>query len=607
MNTKSILLKYISEERFSDICNFIETLYLMEYDVLILMARKFYNLFCVFHEENCRKYQRLEIPYQNSGKIVTNRALPLIRNDIINRKYKKIVVADDIIIHGRTIREVYDELISMCPELDVLLMSYARNDKDTSIYEDILSRMDSRYLIGEYERSALSDEIVNIFYIAGRPYISYLPYFTLNLKWKDLKARLSDKDCLSIHNPDMKKYGIEAYLYIGKELEVFRGIRCCKKSAIRLYYYSQLDKILMIPYFYMEIMEEKFLDEISDYVRNHFLEAEYQELLERNSYADEMRIMELEYLLSTWMGMYFLNEIQCSEYEWHKEMESYNFCVKILSETRPSSHEIEDYVKGFREISDHVPSRKVNKDGGNREVQTLLDKYNDLKNKYTTNYDRWQKMKAWDAEQSDYERRFISDYLAANGELDEKRCKEEDNKRKRLFGVPVSYILDDMSDYLYELFEHKEEKEDYANRVFAALIALADSGQGTIIVKAEKPNSHNRYTESVIYAGEQNYKFYENTNFPIMYGLYLIERKSVQEDVSEKIEERKTMMIEAFAAYLERENIFYIKEEMLQIAAFSLSDIYKNFLQNSYEKYFGNKVLDKAVTMALNICSNAQK
>lgn len=607
MDKKNLLLRYIPEELFSDISDFIATLYLMEYDVLILMARKFYNLFCVFHEENCRKYKRLGIPYQNSGKIVTHRALPLIRSDIITQKYKKIVVADDIIIHGRSIRQVYDELIAISPEVEVRLMSYARNDKDTRIYKDILSKINSRYLIAEYERRALSNEIVNTFYIAGRPYISYVPYFTLNLRWNDLKRRLPDEGCLSIQDSDMKKYGIEAYLYKGKELDIFRGIRCCKKCVVRLYYYSQLDLTIMIPYFLTNIMEERFLEEISDYVRKQFLKPEYQRLLERNSQAAEMRSMELVYILSAWMGMYFLNRMQCSEYIWHKEIEKYNFCVGILPETKFSASEIENYVKGFKQVADHIASGEIKENDNNSEVQTLLSKYNDLKIKYTTNYDRWKKMTAWNADQSNYEMRFISNYLVENGELDEELCKGDNGKKNRLFGVPVSYILDDMSDYLYELFGQKEERENYSDRVWAALIGTADSGRGTIVIKTEKADDQNEYTESVIYAGEQNYKFYENTNFPVMYGLYLIERESTLEEVPDQIEKRKQKMVEDFVAYLESEQIFYIKEEVLQIADFDLSNLYKNFLQDSYEKYSGNKVLDRAVAMALDICNDVKQ
>lgn len=607
MDKKNLLLRYIPEEQFADISDFVATLYLMEYDILILMARKFYNLFCVFHEENCRKYKRLGIPYQNSGKIVTHRALPLIRNDIISQKYKKVVVADDIIIHGRSIKQVYNELISMCSEVDVLLMSYARNDKDTRIYKDILSKIDSRYLIDECERRALSNEIVNTFYIAGRPYISYLPYFTLNLRWDDLKRRLSDEDCLSIQDSDMKKYGIEAYLYIGKELDIFRGIRCCKKCVVRLYYYSQLDQILMIPYFLIDIMEEKFLEKISDYVRKHFLEPEYQKLLERNSPATEMRSMELEYILSVWAGMYFMNRVLCSEYTWHKEIEKYNFCVEILPEIRLSARKIEEYAKGFRQVADDIFGEEVKKSDNNSEVQTLLRKYNDIKIKYTTNYDRWKKMTAWDKGQSDYEMRFISNYLAENGELDEERCKVNSGNNNRLFGVPVSFILDDMSVYLFELFGPKEKQGYYSDRVFAALIGTADSGRGTIVIKTEKTDNRHEYTESVIYAGEQNYKFYENTNFPVMYGLYLIERQSTLEEVPDKIAKRKQKMVEKFIEYLESEEIFYIKEEVLQIAGFNLSNLYKNFLQDSYEKYSGNKVLNMAVTMALDICNDTEQ
>ena len=53
MKIKDVLKKYLSEERIMDIQDFVEELYQKEFDWLILMARKFFNLFCVFHEMNC--------------------------------------------------------------------------------------------------------------------------------------------------------------------------------------------------------------------------------------------------------------------------------------------------------------------------------------------------------------------------------------------------------------------------------------------------------------------------------------------------------------------------------------------------------------------------
>lgn len=599
MGIKDILLNNVSENKFFDISNFIEEIYLMEYDILILMARKFFNLFCVFHELNCQKYERLGIPYQNHGKIITNRALPLIKKRLKN-EFCKVIVADDIIIHGRSIREVYGELAAVCPDLEILLVSYARDIHGVNACEDIMEKVHSRYLMKSHEWRELSDEITSIFYMSGRPYISYLPYFSLDAEWNSLKIKLWGKDFLSIQNEDMKEYGTEAYMYVGEQMGIFQKLPCCKICAIRFYYYSKVDHLIMVPYFCMSVMKEKALEELSDFFRTNYFEKSYLELLEGDA-ADDMRIMELEYVLSAWMSMYFLHSLKIKVKKWHREIEDYNFCERVLPEQMLSCREIEERLEKVMRM-DKQSSRIEPVING--DIHILVDKFRGLKEKYKNNYYRWEKMKPWNENRVSYEQRFIDNYLAVNGELDEERCRNGSTEQKRLFGIPISTILDEMALFLRSLKETVEDEDAYLKVAFAAVLTAVDSGKGTIITKLVKQSSGDKYYESVIYAGEQNYKFYANSNFPIMYGLYLIEQEGRQWNA---VKERKAMMIDNFAEYLEKERIFHIKEEMLSISKWDISDGYEKFLLNSYEKYYGNSVLDEAVTMAMEICNCTAK
>lgn len=601
MRIEELLLKNIPKSRYIDICNFVEELYLMEYDILILMARKFFNLFCVFHYINCQKYKCLGIPYQHERKIITNRAIPLIADDLKNNRLKSIVVADDIIIHGRSIREIYDELIRLNPEADVLLTSYVRNDEDTTAYQDIKEKISTRYLMKMNEWRELSDEIVNIFYLTGRPYISYLPYFTVDMGWEELKEKLDDAAVFSITNSDMQRHKTDAFMYAGKELELFQQLEYCKVCAIRFYYYSEMDEIIAIPYFCMEAVDGKALNKISDYVRKNYLKREYLELTKRNAGADEMRPMELEYALSAWMSMYFFDLLSIKVREWHKDIEDYNFFEQILAEEMLHEQEVIEIIS---RIGENVKENCVVQSVLNDEIKILIGRFKDLKTSYKENYSKWRKTAPW--QKLSYEQRFVDNYLTINGRLDEERCKAKEKKieNKRLYGIPVTYMLEDMTEYLYELYEKKQSKDVYLKRAFAAILRSIDSGRGTIIPKVVESGSKSMYSESVIYAGEQNYKFYDNTNFPIMYGLYLIEQKSRRGDTSVRLADRKSKLVNSFVEYLDRERVFYIKEEMLQISQENISDGYGKFLQNSYKKYAKDPLLDQAVTMAIDICNN---
>ncbi len=604
MDVKKLLLEYMPESKFFDMCNFIEKVYLMEYDLLILMARKFLNLFCVFHELNCQKYERLGIPYRHGRKIVANRALPLLRRDLQNGKYKKIVIADDIIIHGRSIREVYDELVKCYPEVDVILTSYMRNDQDKSSYEDIIQKFRSRYLVESHDEwRRMSDEIVNIFYISGRPYISYLPYFILDIDWDSLMERLQSQEILPIQDEDMQKHGVEAYMYTGKENGIFQGLKCCHIAVLRFYHYTKLDTVVAIPYFCMNVMEQPSLNKISDFMRDKYIKKDYRALVKRNNDADGMRVMELEYIFSTWLGMHVLGTLKVP-YTWHRDAEVYSFSKKLLPDELLSCRETEERLAEIIK-----ENQSVGLSGGalNGDIQILLKQYEDLKKKYRENYPRWKTMELWTNSPKDYVQRFIDNYLVINGILDEESCKKGKIQKKRLFGIPIFYFINDTARFLDELEGGQPDGKGYKKQVFARLLTAVDSGRGTIVTKIVERETEGRWNESVLYAGEQNYKFYEITNFPFMYSLYLIEEESQRKNEYEKIEPRKVEMVERFSQYLTEANIFYIKEEMLQIAGEDISSSFKKFLHNSYEKYCENPVLKQAVTMALDICSSTEE
>lgn len=596
MNKISDLLqKKLSEKRYFDICDFVEELYCMEYDLLILMARKFFNLFCIFHELNCEKYRQLNIPYKRSGKIITNRALPLYKASIENDEYKKIVIADDIIIHGRSIREIYDEIIDLCPDVYLKMVSYMRNDKDISVYKDILEDIKSRYVVEPEEWREMSDEIVRIFYASGRPYLSYLPYFTINITWENLMKRLDSAKCYSIINDDMKYYDIDALAYMGSEFNVFQEMKSCKICTMRIYHYKLIDKIILVPYFCMGALEKNALVSFSDEVRKKFFTKEYRELLGKNEMADEMRVIELEYTISTWMAMSF-SDYHDIPIEWHRDIEQYNFGEKVLFKEKYS---LDNILENIKSLYNQDEKLEVMESIITPETRVLKDCYDKLKEKYSRYYNEWKSKRQWEDLCKDYIQRFIEELLSVNGRIDEDACEKDSVQKKRLYGIPISYIVDDLGKYFAEFKDNFGDVKKCKERVFASLITAIDSGKGTIINRIVSNDQSKEFYESLIYAGEQNYKFYENTNFPVMYGLYLIEQKyDVNSDI---LKEKKNEFVKVFSEYLEKNSIFYTKEEMQQIMDVDISPNFGRFLHNSYKKHRENQVLQEAINIAMSI------
>lgn len=83
----------------------------------------------------------------------------------------------------------------------------------------------------------------------------------------------------------------------------------------------------------------------------------------------------------------------------------------------------------------------------------------------------------------------------------------------------------------------------------------------------------------------------------------MIERETERQMELKDLKRRKREMTNRFMQYLDENNIFYIKEEVLQIERTNVCERYKKFLQDSFEKYKGNATLNKAISLAKNICN----
>lgn len=601
MDIREVLQKRLSVRRVRDICDFVENLYLMDYDLMILMARKFFNLFCVFHELNCEKYERMKIPYiQENKRIVTDRALPLLKSKI-GEDYKKVVIADDIIIYGRSIGRVYDEIEQICPDIEIYLTCYMMNHVDVQLQdpESILrNKVQYRYLAESDEWKMLSDEIVQIFYLSGRPYISYLPYYTLKGDWSKKTGGFDDDQVFHIGCDDMKHYGIKSFMYTGPELAIFRRLPFVKTCCLRFYYYKPIDKTVVIPYCSVDVLEDTYLEKLSDYIRKQYFTKEYRKLLKENSNGNAMRIMELEYTLSVWMAVYFFAIRQEEDYKWKRDIEFYNFVTEILPEKRFQVAEITNAVYELMKFNyEKVIPETQDYD------KVLEEKFEALKKEYLKKANLWKGKKCNEVYES-YIQRFLENYLKLNGDIDDEEAKKGSQNndfeiKGRHYGLPISYILNSITEDYEKWGEKTPEKCE--KKCYAAILCAADSGKGTIVTRHLKDKG---ISESLIYAGEQNYKFYENTNFPFLYGLYIIEQEGKR-----GIKRKKREFRIRFLQYLKANGIFYRWEETQQIMRMEISRKYGRFLTNSYDKHMKDNrsekaSLEKAVIMALEICGD---
>ncbi len=598
------LKENLTERKFYDICDYVEELFLMEYDLLILLARKFYNLFFIFHEINKEKYDYLPEYYKSSGRIITDRCLPLIREDIKKGKFKKIILADDIIIHGRTVESIYKDLIGLNPDINILISSYMRNSEDNYLEKVIEPQIIMpRYIVKKDQWREMSDEFVNIFFMSGRPYISYLPFFSISQNAYNAIRRSSQYSLISIQDADMMKYGVEAYMVCGSGFSEFSKLDFCQACVARVYKYSVINKIIVIPYFCFNALRVKDIAEVACDLRKLYCTEEYNEI-SNSVTAGDFLLRELEYITSTWIAFYLFSDLNLSDkdYQWNRQIEKDNFYTYVLKDNIVNKESVKsrfNQLKGkFTCISRGVISDNMN---------TLWEEYGILKRKYSDNWELWKNSVLWNDDQRDFAFRLMQNLMVVNGNIDEERCDTTEGDRQRLCGIPIGRLLDSLTEFINSI-DGANDNDGFIeqDRAFAILLKLVDSGKGTIVTSSVVDSNQTEYVESLIYAGEQNYKFYESTNYPIMYGLYILEILLEDRCSKNDLQEKKEELVKKYILYLSKSNIFYVEGETQQLAAMDISENYGTFLRNSYNRYRENRHLKKAVSLCFEVCADEQ-
>lgn len=115
-NTNELLSKYFEEKQIKNIDSFFNSILdaLNNYDYLVLTTRR---CFCLINCLMSIYKPKKDLDY---NKIISSQAINIYGNKL---KGKKILLCDDIMIHGQSVYRLYKLIKTYCPdELDVLLM-----------------------------------------------------------------------------------------------------------------------------------------------------------------------------------------------------------------------------------------------------------------------------------------------------------------------------------------------------------------------------------------------------------------------------------------------------------------------------------------------------
>lgn len=585
---KKRLLQRISRTKYRDIIQYVRKIYLADYQLKVLMARKFSNMFfallpLALHENGSNLVYQFQKIFSDKNKpvIISDRALILLKEQIKSGKYKKILLADDIIIHGRTLDKIYRLIQSWFKEggiEDYEIKVYAYVESEDGLLKDMkfAEHRDVNHACSTGRWRAVSNEIVDIFYLSGTCYTSYVPNLRIEKESEVghiLEQILRDPEAGFISQTcrDMQENFVDAYVYVDVQPPKF-ALNC----NIRIYEYKGLEEYVIVPMVMMKPMEKQTLLKCMEQVEA-IITPEFASLLMQYT-DDDIIYRTLVYILSAVWGWRFARDVlnvPLDGLDYEVQEEKVNFSSNVLKRSLGSGNlaKMMDTVwetvdVSFEEIEDIESLAK-----GETDFEELINLFRDNKKQFEDNevYANNQNVKL-----------LLSKYLYLNGLLDEERCKNsksmteqsvEQNLEtsRRLIGFPVYQFVNEMGGLTRELI--------------SAILYAIDFGKGSIVSRKLQKNGK-VYFLSVIHAGEQNYKYYENEYFPFLYGLYHLEYTAEVTGQLGKLYQWKEDFMKQYSDYWKKENHFCLKDDLRRLENMEVEKNYgKVILEAAWERF----------------------
>ena len=587
LNKKKILLRIFTMAAYRKLLGFISDVYLADYDLKLLLARKFSNLYqCLWElalEEDGGRVRKLyeekrRDPNWREPVIISDRALEaelyfLRQEDSAanGRRLERILLVDDIIIHGRTVSALHERIVKQfqdmgrtVPQIDI--WAYAEN-KGQILDKDCLKERRVYMPCGESEWRDISNRIVDCFHALSEPYTSYVPNLVFSLKspegQKLLQAAKSNTSWFQMEGPRAATEGTKAYAWIAP-----KRYGNTLFESVRLYVNEELDKCVFVPMVSLLPLEENGLKNYEEELKP-LIRKEYW--LCMRSAGGDLEYRTIIYAISALWGKLFLESQGIHKAPVALDKESLNFSRLILN--------IEELEK-MSESQLETCMRQLEKGAALVDETAVW--------KLAPDFEKLKTCVPDSAAGGTIDG--IEAFLFGNGELDEKQWKESNGSladSKRLAGYPVVFL------YKALVGEGVERRT-----FFVRLLQAIDSGKGSIVAKSFIVNG-NRYFVSLLHGGEQNYRYFEKKYFLPLYGMLWIESECEET----KRWDRAGEMKQRFLKCLQEAGMCALKDEREyeRLKELNVSKAYKKVLLADLGYYADYEALGTVVGLAEKI------
>lgn len=531
-----------------------------EYDVVIPVARKCFNLYqallpLVKEERDGaveEVHQSLERNNGNSTIVLTDLALDWVIWKIrtgSGRRIRSILLLDDVIIHGRTLCRIKKRLIDAFKEAGipedeyrVEIATFAVNTEGLKIEQSEIANLSNVRKCTTSEWRLFSGKIVDMIYLSGQTYTSYVPKLTILMDsdagriMKQFIAQREGNGLVEISDPARKNLGFKIYT-CAQMSEASYALY----ETYRIYEFISQGKYVFIPMVSLRTVNqnclsayvEKILElELLERRQDQEADASVRDFLRQSSGEYQYRLVL--YVASAFAGWNFLRQkigitdiLKMDYYD--RNVEDFTFYylgIKSYSDLCAESGTLPDLSGMFAaQYEQYMPQKEIEKASkviaDDEYIRELTDSMTVILNEEHRGAERIEMPCNSDE---------IGKLLTINHQIDERLCSEAVKKDgqpalSRINGIPLADIV--------SMLIQKGGRT--LQQALTAVIKTIDFGKGSIVPHAFMVSETEGYYTSLIHAGEENYQYYIDQYLPVLYGLCMLEfRGNTAPGISQK-------------------------------------------------------------------------
>lgn len=452
-------LKEIMGRYYSEVKEFYYNVFVSEYDYKILITRRSYVLFKIFENIFESIPEEIEgVSFEKKGVFINTHSVDLLKKYDSILENKKILIVDDIIINGRTVRAVLKKFLSL--NYNKLKIWCINCNVDAKCLDNFNNSSIKEYFghvryVMPNEWPKLSDCLTNFIISSNFGYVSYVNSYGIDSslsKIEELIMKAYKKEDVCVYdnnNSYFEKFGITSKIYFFKNnLNI--------KSCMR--FYEKSGKLTIIPYIFIGSVKNKSIFDYCNLLLDNFDCKNTSSWLQL--YSDELLYKRTVYEISEKLMEKFSKSF--SEFKYYKKFDCYyeSYDLERLISNNLTSKSKEDFSDTQEKISELIKCRNILKENccNEKEIEGIL-----------------------------------TGYLRSMHKEDELRA---DKNEERYIGITIS----DIEEIFLKETSYRDNLEVLSN-----IINLWDCGKAALVVSKNKKDKEIVIDEYIRH-GEQIYK-----------------------------------------------------------------------------------------------------